>query len=964
MNQNHIIIQPQQYGQQVVLPPRNVILPPRSNSVQISQRPISPGFVPPPRRFPPQQSGPSGIVPPRAALPPRGVSKTAVATNLPAYSAADNPPMYDALSLGHSSNEMSPTSPTKKLYIPSRTSSVTRVTPDDLMNQGQISFVKNNYDEAIQRWSQTLEGIASENDLFKEGKCLSNIGCALRVQGKHSEALDYFNIAFEKFSRYLVESKSRIGGLKNFIWIEIVLRTLEIDEVKYNFTNITNFYETRALNRSSSTKSAGSTTSSSTANSNGVFVGDPAFGPPIVVAFLNLVSNIGNINFSLGSFEEAIKWHENCLRLVDAVLEEFPLPVGFDPPAAKSNSEKSTTSEVPIKKNLKKLRSNDVKKLRLSYLHRETLLAQIRSFTHLGICLQSLGHDDEALFYQVRASSVLAFFSSQAPSSQSSRKSSLVSAVINHATQYEAVVSANHGTILHTLGDYSKSLELHERSAMKFIDIHDTYSLVKERGNLGCIWIDIGKSMNSVHWLHNLQKHLKLFPDTDRLINSPVIEKTEIFWGPPLIDGLNANLFEDLDINTTVSAGSKQIGKGIDILDNMLEKSKQVGDWMGIMNCCLNMAIGCTLTQQPFLALYYLSRTVHVLNENYELSIGSLSIPAYFEINIFSVLTQTLYLIVRMQATSDIQFFNSENVDSPQNPQTLNNILLALGIDTIDASNLNSDTLSYLITILIDKISVFQSINSPMTINLGIEKKSFNSLQKKKSISLLTLGKLQFLNGVSDKHPLNDTTPLDLKMEFVSKAEASFKQGSTLLQEVLRVGYHTEEELNESFLSSIKRLIEVEGESFVVNSQNNLTLVSSTVASFFELSLDLILISLNKRTSKFEPLQLLQFFQNNSRYVLAEDLTARTLNIYFEFLFKLYEHNLGLCSSCINEILNFGKNIEKVEVGGEEEFEEEEEVKVNEELVPVSANGVGLQYKDDPFGKGVICFPCAHFEKL
>ena len=97
------------------------------------------------------------------------------------------------------------------------------------------------------------------------------------------------------------------------------------------------------------------------------------YGPPIVIFMMDLLSNIANVHFSFGDFAAALKWYDMCWRLTEEVFEEFPLPDAFAIPIYNETAEGE--SKIKKKGSVNSLLT-EIVKLRLSYLHRSTLLAQ------------------------------------------------------------------------------------------------------------------------------------------------------------------------------------------------------------------------------------------------------------------------------------------------------------------------------------------------------------------------------------------------------------------------------------------------------------------------------------------------------------------------------------------------------------------------------------------------------------
>jgi hypothetical protein len=231
--------------------------------------------------------------------------------------------------------------------------------------------------------------------------------------------------------------------------------------------------------------------------------------------------------------------------------------------------------------------------VQLSYLHRNTLLAQIRSYSHLAMCFLSRGEDEESLYYSNRANSLVTYFSDQSKATRAPSRTSAFSrttVVIDQTRLYDATVCANAGTISYTMGSVPKSLEMHEHAAKLFNEIGDASALAKERGNLGCIWLEIGKALNSLHWIDTIETAADgahSYEDVETI----VFDASSPFWGPPQIDKGESD-DESKDGNGgVVCAGSKLVEKAIIMVIGMMEKSKRLDDWMGVMTSCLNLGI-------------------------------------------------------------------------------------------------------------------------------------------------------------------------------------------------------------------------------------------------------------------------------------------------------------------------------------------------------------------------------------
>jgi len=876
-------------------------------------------FVAPQRRFRPegntmqqqhhQQQGPPLIIPSQL------LGRSASLNNSPQY----DPPghhfqgrpssrsSFEALDdsfYGFQNNNRS--------YTPVKNPTLTMNTLNDLVDQGHSLFSKHLYTDAITKWTEALELSLESHDLFTESKILSNIGCVLRIQGKHAQSLEYFDLAFDRSARYLVESQKTPGAASP--WIYLVLQVIDVDESKYSSNTPAHLNE---ITRSSSVRSISSGVSSTSSTFQGSG-GNPAFGPPIVVAIMDLASNTGNIHFCMGNFEESIKWHDQCIRLSEAVLEEFPLPIGHETPLQKANS-------LHAKSSRNKRVAKDVKMVvRLSYLHRTTILAQIRSYTHLSMCFLQMGQDDEASYYSKRAESLSKYFNDHSKSTPAPLRTSSISnttIVIDQTRLYDAAVCANMGTVLFTMGRIPRALELHEHAAKLFNEIGDASALAKERGNLGCIWLEIGKALNSLHWISVIGGD---GGGEDAVLN----DESSSFWGGPRVEGFGAE-------DGVVCAGSKLLEKALIMVAGMLEKSKRLDDWMGVMTSCINLAVCYTVSQQPFMALFCLSRMLHLVEGTEDL----LCVPPYFETQALFVLCQALFVLIRLQPCTDELLFTSDDHDSPNHPVAVNTLLRALGVDWIDIATITGEQLSHLLVMCSERLQQGMNRQSLIKPMLESNKLVLDSLKKKDLISKLTLGKLNWMMGsgiigcTSANEAAFDSLDGDIRGSCTINGENWFSSASLGVVEI--GGGSSGDEIG--FINKMLGVGEV-----VERGESDLgEYYGGPVPGIFELAADLVGYSLwlamRGKCESFDLLGSLRVYVEDGESF--ESIRQRLMRVAK----KLYLEQLNFCEECLEATLAYSRDVS------------------GSGLVPVSAKGAGAKFVKDPFSNGVICFGCSHF---
>ncbi|KAI9099543.1 hypothetical protein DFS34DRAFT_76438 [Phlyctochytrium arcticum] len=485
--------------------------------------------------------------------------------------------------------------------IPMRNTSVLKRNIDTLLDEGGMAFAapRHNVDEALLKWRQARELAVKETDLLREAKALSNIGCALRSQGLLQESLNELRDAWDVSTRYVEESASRANSL----WLQLVMRHADIDSDIEAEDTVTS-----------------SRVSSSKTTQDGP---DASQGPPIVVWFLQLTTNLGNAYLCLGQHQEAIQYHDMCRRLAEAILEEYPLPPGFNLPnlhrrassasiataTTTANSEPADTS-----KPASEVGPSTKTKIKLSYLHRQTLLAQCRSLTHLGLCHQQLGLDDEALNTHTQAESIVTFYSARLLSSTSTRRASLSSpsAIPTEVYAAEAAIVANVGTAYHAKTSIPMALEYHERALKLFRNIDDELGRAKEEANIGCLLIEAGRICNSMQWIREME-----------LLDQSAIhlEQCKRYWGPPRLETINMGLGLP-DEETPEVIGQPLFDHGIMALYEVQKVLQGSSDWIGTMFIYANLGMfshssqalhpdANSLSLQLSVTFFFINHTLH-----------------------------------------------------------------------------------------------------------------------------------------------------------------------------------------------------------------------------------------------------------------------------------------------------------------------------------------------------------------
>lgn len=636
------------------------------------------------------------------------------------------------------------------LIVPARSLSMKSTTVEELLDLGASLFAPPNqqYSEALDKWKMALDTAQKEYDLFGQARALSNIGCAYRALSLFEDALIHQQKSWRASIAYCKQRYAKLSGSipTNDYWFEMVNRTLDLDNpdvyameledhadplseavAGLSFSNSDAFISSRSLPSSPS-----STSSSSAAVSSG----EPFRGPPLVVWFMQLATNLGNAYFNLGKFEHSVNWHSKCLQLTEVVLEENALPPNFDKTTSYENAQhhhyqqkKSVFSGIgggaAGTTRMSMLMSNNPKgdRIKLSYLHHATLLAQTRSLVHIGICCQHLGLDDSSLQCHSHASSIIAFYASRSPSftyqDSGSFPSKAGGATVANKTQaevensnpqlkpwqasqlgtYQAVINANLATAYHSKGRLPSAIERLERAAKQFKKDQDVVGEARCLASLGAMKIEVGRVLGSLHWIRNMEL---------QAVGTGEVNECMRYWGPPRLKGVNLNSGE-WDESASISAGSQWVLQGIQIMLEQLKVLKEKNDIFGILTTLLNIASGYITEKHPYMALQTISR---LLTEETSYSSGcnegdsmskNRTIPQFFHLHTCFTLCQAVFLLTRLQLRPEQPLYPgpiSDELDGfptfDANP--INRVLevLGLGYVTIDLPELDLFIAGYL----------------------------------------------------------------------------------------------------------------------------------------------------------------------------------------------------------------------------------------------------------------------------
>ncbi|KAJ3102295.1 hypothetical protein HDU97_000652 [Phlyctochytrium planicorne] len=572
----------------------------------------------------------------------------------------------------HQSPPISPVLP-----APSRSGSVQRRI-QELLDAGATAFSppNQNYAEAFDSWEKASELALGDNDMFTYAKAISNMGCALRNLSMFDHALALQKLAWSSALRY-VEEKQRCD--ETSLWLQIVLRTLDLEELSIERMA---YIDTEAFSRTVARRAA-TMKNYLTNGKEAASSPDVASGPPIVVWFMDLCTNLGNAYFSVGNFEEAVDWHSKCLLLAENVLEETHIPRQFQ----RSVAELSAYSYYSQNPATRLIATSSSPRINLSYLHKSTLLAQARSLTHLGVICQYYGLDDNAFQCHYHASALLSYYGSRSPSFTEVEKEKGKAPAQNASKPwytmqldlYEGGMAVNLATALHAKGRVPAALDRLNRAIRLFTANNDVCGKSKALANAASLKIEVGKVIGNLHWLRNMDTQAR---------GAGEVDECKRYWGPPRLTGINLELGEP-DESANRSAGSPWVEDGLKSLGEQIVEMKKRQDYFGVMTGLLNQANGYLIYGNPYMALHSLTRMIR--EDLGSVSPTPRSIPPLLHYQTFYTMVQAFFLLTRLQlgpqhALYPGPFATPENGYPVFDSDHVDELLRQMGMNFISAS--------------------------------------------------------------------------------------------------------------------------------------------------------------------------------------------------------------------------------------------------------------------------------------
>ncbi|KAJ3414263.1 hypothetical protein HDV05_006792 [Chytridiales sp. JEL 0842] len=319
---------------------------------------------------------------------------------------------------------------------------------DDILDQGVTAYFNatESHVNAIALWQQAQLRAQASGDLIREANALSNMGCASRVMGRYSASLSYLALAWQKSCAFVqLVAQQETFSPHQLMGIDLIQMSLTSELVSIEKGANFHFNSSEAVNYVPPSDWS------------------YALGPPIVMWFMRLLVNIGHANLAVGRVDLACQWYDACIQLCDNTIAKHPIP--------ETSSADSKTKIVL-----------------LSHVHRVTFLTKVRALTHRGLCYTSMGLVQEGIKSQIVALDLLTEHGSTLGEPERT---------------YRAAIEANLGNIHHARGRLTAAVAHHARSAMLFLQAEDLGAHARELGNLGALWIEIGKALRELEWVRS-----------------------------------------------------------------------------------------------------------------------------------------------------------------------------------------------------------------------------------------------------------------------------------------------------------------------------------------------------------------------------------------------------------------------------------------------------------------------------
>ena len=454
--------------------------------------------------------------------------------------------------------------------IPEPTNSAEKLM-DDLMNQGVwfIGEPRAAYVEAIEKFKAALPIAEQANDIIRMAKLYSNMGAAHRIVGNILVAKEYVERSWNLTMSYIRQESCRDSNS----WLQLAIRATGLEGMEGAFMTHS---EDHNINYPS-VQSSGKQVSQ---------------GPPIVVWILELMNNMGNVCYSMGNFEAAVKCHSTCKKLVDSIFEDFPPPPEIMNCYLAASNVGSNSNPV----------TSSYKKFKLSYLHQSAIISLVQSLEHLGVSFGALGFSTTCLQYHTLALELLNNISELVPgfSDIYDIKSDVPNSIDIPTRRlrsgillYLAGIKANLGHGWKMNGDFAKSIYWHRKSleyyakyskyCQEYIDsnmteprivgLHETRQIIQ----FGTCYLQLGVLLNAGVWIRSMEKSAAAIPNED-------INAAKIFWRINPSDSNLANYSQFIGLEKTVD-------KALSIHLYHSKAQFQMGDWTGLYVSWMNIGI-------------------------------------------------------------------------------------------------------------------------------------------------------------------------------------------------------------------------------------------------------------------------------------------------------------------------------------------------------------------------------------
>ncbi|KAL2914402.1 hypothetical protein HK105_205969 [Polyrhizophydium stewartii] len=561
-----------------------------------------------------------------------------------------------------------PSRGTTHVHIPSRGASKQKTTIDDLLSSGAAALAppKSDLREALRKWAEALAIADREFDMLRKAKAQSNIGCALRSAGHVVAAKQYLEESWASTLDYIKSASSRFPSN----WLQIAIRALDLEGDQLDDAFVTSSEMSRAhrppsIRSISSDASLGATAAAAASQQN-----EAALGPPIVVWLMQLTNNLGNAYFSVGDYEAAILQYENCKRLVETTLEEYPLPEDLVAAIHSASSSAATaTAADAASNNPRSTPAPPTKQFRLSYLHRQALIAQARSLTHLGAAFGALGFSASSIQHHRAAHALLTTVAASIPAMSSAahfaraRTTSMTrpNTGLAETTMLQAAVVSNIGSAWHAVGEFGKAVEWHEKGVAMFSTVwahslHHSQSQsrmsdyqqppptppsggdassvssaslyvgdislnhvvttdeARQQANLAMMYIELGRSINEFEWLHLVRAPSTSSGAGRRASVADATQDTSgNRWALERIPKFWRGPPNELDEPLAAPEPASLLGcteplfdRGFGLMYEQASLFRQQRDWQGLYTAWTNLACAYLQIHRPIMAAHYL----------------------------------------------------------------------------------------------------------------------------------------------------------------------------------------------------------------------------------------------------------------------------------------------------------------------------------------------------------------------